>query len=90
MATVITGTFAGTPTSPEISGRKADIVMDFAGTASVDIERRLPGGTWIKIETAITADAERQKSYAAPTALRLNCTAHTNNVVYALITGADG
>lgn len=89
MATV-TGTFSGTGQSDPIIGRAIDIAMDFAGTASVDVERRMPSGSWIKIETAITADYNEVAEYPGNVAIRLNCTAHTNNVEYVMQTGAAG
>lgn len=86
----VTGTFSGTGQSSVITGRKIDIAMDFAGTASVDVERLLPNGNYIKIETAVTADYNKIAEYPANVTLRLNCTAHTNNVVYVMQTGPDG
>lgn len=87
---VVTGTFSGTGQSSVITGRKIDIAMDFAGTASVDVERLLPNGNYIKIETAVTADYNKIAEYPANVTLRLNCTAHTNNVVYVMQTGPEG
>lgn len=84
---IVTGTFAATGQSAVIFGRQVDIAMNFAGTASVDVERRMPDESWIKIETGVTADYNRIVEYPAPVALRLNCTAHTNDVVYVLQTG---
>lgn len=83
-----TGTFSGTGQSAEVTGREIDVIMDFAGTASVDIEAKMPSGAWIKIETGITADYCKVAEFAAPTHVRLNCTAHTNNVEYLLKAGA--
>lgn len=86
----VTGTFSGTGTSSVITGRKIDIAMDFAGAASVDVERLLPNGNYIKIETAITADYNKVAEFPVNVTLRLNCTAHTNNVVYVMQTGPEG
>lgn len=86
----VTGTFSGTGQSPVITGRKIDIAMDFAGTASVDVERLLPNGSYIKIETAITADYNKVAEFPANVTLRLNCTAHTNDVFYEMQTGPEG
>lgn len=86
----VTGTFSGTGQSSVITGRKIDIAMNFAGTASVDIERLMPDGSWIKIETGITADDNYVAEYPANVSLRLNCTAHTNNVAYIMQTGREG
>lgn len=93
MANPISGTFSGTGQSATAVGRKFDIVMDFAGTASVDIEVQTPDGGWIKIPstgTGITADTALVCEFAANKALRLNCTAQTNNVEYLIEVGPGG
>jgi hypothetical protein len=80
---IVNGTFTTTGQSPVINGRFIGIRMDFAGTASVDIEVQMPSGAWIKSQTAITADSDQVYDRGGVnTALRLNCTAHTNNVEY--------
>jgi len=86
----VTGTFSGTGQQSVIIGRSIDIAMDFAGTASVDVERLLPNGNYIKIETAITADYNKVAEFPANVTLRLNCTAYTNAVVYVMQTGPEG
>lgn len=86
----VTGTFSGTGTSSVITGRKIDIAMNFAGTASVDVERLMEDGNYIKIETGITADYNKIAEYPANVSLRLNCTAYTNEVVYEMKTGPEG
>lgn len=83
---IVTGTFSGTGTSTPVAGTKVSIKMDFAGTASVDIEEQGHDGNWVKAETAITADAVRVFDRPTLSTVRLNCTAHTNNVVYSLET----
>lgn len=90
MASQVTGTFSGTGQSNIITGRVIDIALDFAGTASVDIERQMPSGAWIKIETAVTADYNEVAEFPAAVSIRLNCTAHTNNVAYVMQTGEAG
>ena len=90
MADIVTGSFAGTGQSNPIVARKVHIAMDFAGTATVDIERRLPSGTWYKIATSVTADYIQGFDFYAPTAVRLNCTAFTNAVEYVLQSGSEG
>lgn len=90
---IVSGTFTGTGQSSAIVGRKINVAMNFAGTASVDIERRMPDGDWIKIPgdgTGITADSDQVLEYPANVAIRLNCTAYTNDVEYALLTGPEG
>lgn len=81
---IVTGSFAGTGTSAAIAATKITIKMDFAGTASVDVEEQMPSGSWIKVVTAVTADY--RSVYESPTlaTLRLNCTAFTNAVEYAM------
>lgn len=83
----VVGTFSATGQSQAEHANFMDITMDFAGTASVDIEIQMPSGSWIKIETAIVADYHKVFSSASGQNLRLNCTAHTNNVEYAIETG---
>jgi hypothetical protein len=87
MGAPITGTFSGTGQSAVCYGKTIDIAMNFAGTASVDVERRMPDGDWIKIETGITADYNEVAEYPSPVALRLNCTAYTNDVEYVMQNG---
>lgn len=83
---IVTGTFSGTGQSNAVAGTKISIKMDFAGTASVDIEELGHDGGWIKAETAISADAVRVFDRPTLSTVRLNCTAHTDNVVYSLET----
>jgi hypothetical protein len=86
----VSGTFAAIGQSATIGGKKIDIAMDFAGTASVNIERLMPGGSWMVIGSAVTADYNEVAEYPAPVSLRLNCTAYTNDVVYVMRTGTEG
>ena len=85
----VTSSFSGTGQSATIFARKVHITMDFAGTATVDIERRMPSGTWVKIATSVTADYSNGFDFYTPTAIRLNCTAYTNAVEYVLQTGPE-
>lgn len=87
---IVQGTFTATGQSTPIVGRKIDIALDFAGTASIDIERQMHDGDWIKIESDIAADYNEVAELPANVALRLNCTAHTNNVDYVMQTGPEG
>lgn len=88
----VKGTFSATGQSDPIVGRQIGVRMDFAGTASVDIEVQMPSGAWIKLPdgTAITADYDDVYDRGVTTALRLNCTAYTNDVEYSLSTGQAG
>lgn len=79
-----TGTITGTGATAAVVGKNFSIKMDFAGTASVDIEEQMPAGSWIKVATGITADNRQVFESPTSTALRLNCTAYTNDVVWSL------
>lgn len=81
---IVSGTFSGTGQSAVIAAKKIHIRMDFAGTASVDVEVQMPSGSWIKTATGIVADYDMAYHSAAMTSMRLNCTAHTNNVEYTM------
>lgn len=83
-----TGTITATGATTAVVGRTFSIKMDFAGTASVDIEEQMPAGSWIKIATAITADNRQVFESPTPTALRLNCTSYSNDVVWAIEPGS--
>ena len=85
----VSGTFTGTGQSDTCYGNKIVIKMDFAGTASVDLEASL-AGAWIKIETGITADYFKVFEAPVMQELRLNCTSFTNNVVYEMQASVGG
>lgn len=87
---IVSGTFAGISQSATIIGRKIDIAMRFTGVATVKIERQMPGGTWMQIGTDVTANYNEVAEFPANVAIRLNCTAHTNNVEYVMQTGPEG
>lgn len=82
----VSGTFTGTGPSESVTGTKFAIRMDFAGTASVDIQERMPSGTWVKVGDSITADASRIYDSPVSTTIRLSCTAYTNAVEYIIQT----
>lgn len=73
MAARVKGTFSGTGNSDPCTGSLIDIAMKF-GTGSVDVERQMPDGTWIKIKTAVTANYNEIAEYPAEVNLRLVCT----------------
>lgn len=76
----ISGTFSGTGQSAQWTGGKV-VLLDFAGTASVNLEIRLEStGAWIIYSTK-TADAVIE-DFPTNATYRLNCTAHTDNVTY--------
>lgn len=88
--TTVAGTIAGTGATSAIIGRKIKVKMDFAGTASVDIEEQMPSGAWVKRTTAVTADNISTIDNVSIAAIRLNCTAFTNAVEYSMETGIEG
>lgn len=67
-------------------GKLFNIVLDFAGAASVDIERKMPGSeNWIKKQVAITADADILLGpYPEAITIRLNPTSATDAVEWAI------
>lgn len=79
----ISGTFAGTGASAAMAAPTITIQMDFAGTATVTVESQMPSGAWIIVET-VTADYHKVFDQGGAVPIRLNCTAFTNNVEYAL------
>jgi hypothetical protein len=78
----ITGTFSATGASAQITGSRVTIQLDFAGTATVQIQSQMPNGAWILVDTK-TADYHGVFE-PATTPIRLNCSAYTNAVDYAL------
>ena len=88
MSQNINGTFTGTGASGSVRCRHADISLSFGGTATVQIQRSLDNGTtWTTIETH---DASTERTYEGGTQvdLRLNCSAHTNDVTWSI--SSDG
>lgn len=82
-----TGTTSGTGALTAVGpSYKFDIKMDF-GTGSVDIEEKMPSGNWIKVVTAITADYRTVYESASATTIRLNVTAHSAAIEWAVIPG---
>ncbi len=82
----VSGYFTGTGQSATVSGERIGIYMDF-GTGSVDVEVQMASGSWIKVVTAVTADYA-QVFDANGVNLRLNCTAHSGNIEYLLVTSS--
>jgi len=84
----VSGTFGATGTSAEIVGDYISIILDFGASpsASVDLEEQLPDGTWVKNPDATAVIADYRKVWQTPeeSRLRLNCTAHTNDVKYVM------
>lgn len=82
---MLSGTFSGTATTAAIQvGNKAALSLDFAGAATVELERRIgASGDWKVVET-FTADYEGVIEGGADHWFRLDCTAHTNDVDYVI------
>lgn len=85
---VYSGTIAGTgvpATLPELTVNKCIIDLDFAGTATVELQWKVDGVNW-KTYASYTADAHIifEPNVAVP--IRLNCTAYTNDVDWAIRT----
>lgn len=78
----VTGTFSGTGQSSILIAQSAALDMTFAGTATVNLERQIDGTNWRVIETYTASVHLNIYPQGFPT--RLNCTAHTNDVVYAM------
>ena len=79
---IITGTFSGTGNSAGIVSGKVYIDMTFAGTATVNVQWQLDGSNWRTIDSYTASDQLVVDSGGIP--VRLNCSAHTDNVTYAL------
>jgi len=83
MAEQLTGTFSTTGTSAEVASSAAVIVLDFDGTATVELQVRQSGTNWVASDT-ITASGVFPIEFFVAVPFRLNCTAHTNNVNWAI------
>lgn len=83
--TVVTGTFSGTGSSTVVECYSAVIDLTFAGTATVNIQWSVDGTNYRTIE-AITESTQYvfESATGIPVNLRLNCSAHTNDVTYAV------
>lgn len=79
---LISGTFTGTGSSAEITASKVFLDLTFGGTATVNVQWRVDDTNWRTIES-FTASAQKIVE-AGGRPVRLNCSAHTNNVSYAM------
>lgn len=82
---IVSGTFSGTGAAAGIVCSKAIIDLTFAGTATVALQWQVDGTNWRTINsytssTQITFDPE------VNVPIRLNCTAYTNDVSWAIRT----
>lgn len=85
MAIGITGTFAGTGNSNPVTAERVNIDLTFAGTATVNLQWLVDGTNWRTVES-FTGSAQLVFE-AARVPIRLNCSAHTNDVTYAMLAG---
>lgn len=79
---IVTGTFTGTGQSNAVASGKVYIDMTFAGTATVDVQWQLDGTNWRSISSYTASAQIVVETGGIP--CRLNCTAFTNNVTYAI------
>jgi hypothetical protein len=82
---IVSGTFSATGSSDVVSCHTAVIDLTFAGTATVNIQWAPDGSTFRTIE-AITSSTQYVFEPGVHVPLRLNCSAYTNNVSYAIRT----
>ncbi len=83
----VSSSFTGTGTSTVVTCRNASISLVFAGTATVQLQRSFDGGTTWKDVVTKTATEDFEYSGEAIVKIRLNCTAHTDDVTYAIYPG---
>jgi hypothetical protein len=79
---IVSGTFSGTGSSTAITGAEVYIDMTFAGTATVNVQWQVDGVNWRTVQTFTGSDQIVVDAGGIP--VRLNCSAHTDNVTYAL------
>lgn len=81
----VTGTFSSPGASSTVTGATSiSIQLDFSGVpASVDVQSQMPGGAWITIET-VKSDYHKIIDQAASVPVRLNCTAVTGSIEWAM------
>lgn len=82
------GTFSGTGQSDAIRCTRADVSLDFAGTATVEVQRARDGTSFKTIESH-TADTEKTYEAGSVQWIRLNCSAHTDNVTYSITSDGE-
>ena len=82
MATPVTGTFSATGNSESVVGRAVAIDATFAGTATINVQWLVDGTNWRTIESFTESFQIVVEAPGIP--IRLNCSAYTDNVAYAL------
>lgn len=85
MAILVSGTFSGTGNSGTVTAEKVNIDLTFVGTATVNLQWKVDGTNWRTV-TSYTA-SDQIVFEAARVPIRLNCSAHTDNVAYAMLSG---
>lgn len=82
--TVVSGTFSGTGQSATAAFRgDVNLSLDFAGSATVLLQRTFDGGSTWKTVATFTEDYEGGfTEIEEGVEYRLNCTVHSANVVY--------
>ena len=84
-STLISGTFSATGSSAAVSCHRAVIDLTFAGTATVNVQWAVDGSTFTTVD-AYTASDQIVFDPGVHVPMRLNCSAHTDNVVYTIRT----
>lgn len=84
-APTVSGTFSDPGQSGTLNDKYIRVLLDFAGTASVSVEVQGHDGNWVA-DAAYTFTADKFLIYynLAEDNVRLNCTAHTDDVVYSM------
>lgn len=82
---IVSGTFSGTGNSAGIVGGPIAIDLTFAGTATVNVQWSVDGTNWRTIDSYTASDQIVVDAGGVP--VRLNCSAHTDNVTYAMSGG---
>ena len=86
MAVAVTGTFEEVDTNSDpITARLVNIDLTFDGTATVNLQWKVDGTNWRTIESYTASDQIVFEAARVP--LRLNCSAYTNDVTYAMLAG---
>jgi hypothetical protein len=81
----IAGSFTATGNSDGVSCNKAIIDVTHSGTATVNLQWQVDGTNWRTIE-AYTASTQKVFESNVSVPIRLNCSAYTNSVAYAILT----
>lgn len=82
-----TGTTSGTGALTAVGPNYRFAIKLKFGTGSVDIEEKMPSGAWLKVVTGITADYPYVWEGPTMTTIRLNVTAHSSPIEWAVIPG---